>query len=158
MIREMYYSIIHITTNKTKMKKFYYIILFVFAMQQVYGQQTLEGTYTVDLAKTVDLMEGDKRQKYEGLEVSVKERANQSMEGRVFVFKEGGRLEVRWKVNGSDKFTDGTWELKDQENLMLKVGEQTTEYQVSWSTETDIVIKNEKGRGFFSNLYLKRSE
>lgn len=127
-------------------------------MQQVFGQQTLEGTYTVDLAKTVALMEGDNKQKYEGLETSVKQRANQSMEGRVFVFKEGGGLEVRWKANGSDKFAEGTWEMKDQENLLLKVGEQTTEYQVSWSAETDVVIKNESGRGFFSNLYLKRSE
>lgn len=127
-------------------------------MQQVYGQQTLEGTYTVDLAKTLALMEGDNKQKYESLEAPVKQRANQSMEGRVFIFKEGGRLEVRWKANGSDKFAEGTWELKDQENLLLKVGEQATEYQMSWSTETDIVIKNENGRGFFSNLYLKYSE
>jgi hypothetical protein len=140
------------------MRKFYYIILLIFTMQQVYGQQTLEGTYTVDLAKTVALMEGDSKQKYESLEASVKERANQSMEGRVFVFKEGGRLEVRWKANGSDKFVEGTWGLKDQEKLLLKVGEHTTEYQVSWSTATDIVIKNESGRGFFSNLYLKRTE
>jgi hypothetical protein len=140
------------------MKKYYYIILLVFATQQVYGQQTLEGTYTVDLAKTVALMEGDNKQKYEGLDASVKERANQSMDGRVFVFKEGGQLEVRWNANGSDKFAEGNWELKDQEKLLLKVGEQTTEYQVSWSTATDIVIKNKSGRGFFSNLYLKRSE
>jgi hypothetical protein len=140
------------------MKIFYYIILLLCTMEQVYGQQTVEGSYTVDLTKTVALMEGDNKQRYESLELGVKERANQSMEGRVFVFKEGGRLEVRWKANGSDKFAEGTWELKDQENLLLKVGEQTTEYQLSWSTATDLVIKNENGRGFFSNLYLKRSE
>ncbi|MBX2969799.1 MAG: hypothetical protein KF803_10555 [Cyclobacteriaceae bacterium] len=140
------------------MKKFYYIILLLCTMQQIYGQQALDGIYTVDLAKTVALMEGDNKQKYDSLDSSVKERARQSMDGRVFVFRAGGQLEVRWNANGSGKFTEGTWEMKDKEILLIKIGEQVTEYLVIRPTATGLVLKNEGGRGFFSNLYLESSE
>lgn len=137
------------------MRRILYITLFLLLVQQLKAQQTsLVGTYQVDLIKTLELMEGEWKQKYDGLEAPAKERANLSMADRVFVFHDNGQIEVRWKVNGTDKTATGTWELKEEDKLIIKIGEQTTQYTVSRPTNSDLVLKNASGKGFFNNLYL----
>lgn len=150
-------KIIPTTISKTNMRKFYYLILLLCSMHQIYGQQTFVGSYKVDIAKSLSLMEGEIKQKYEGLDSAVKERAKESMKDRVFNFKEEGQVEVRWNVNGSERVADGSWEFKSDDILTIKIGEQVTEYSVSKPTENDLVLKNQNGKGLFGNLYLTRN-
>lgn len=128
-------------------------------VKQVYAQEAMiTGSYKVDVIKSVSLMEGEVKQKYEELDSSVKERAKESMKDRVFNFQEDGQVEVRWKVNGSERVANGNWELKGDDILTIKIGEQVTEYSISRPTESDLVLKNPNGKGLFGNLYLTRAE
>jgi hypothetical protein len=103
-------------------------------------------------------MEGEWKQKYDRLETHAKDRANQSMMDRQFIFKDGGQVEVHWVYNGSSKFVTGTWELNGEENLYIKIGEQTTEYTVSRPSATSLILRNSKGKGFFNSLYLNQAQ
>lgn len=140
------------------MKRILYMALLMLLVQQLNAQQiSLSGSYQVDLNKTLELMEGEWKQKYDGLEMQAKERANQSMGDRIFIFQEGGQIEVRWKVNGSDKAVTGTWELKEEDKLIIKIGEQTTQYTFNLLSENGLILKNASGKGFFNNLYLVKA-
>lgn len=144
------------------MRRISYYILFSLLMllviEQLHGQQPLTGSYKVELSKTLALMEGEVKQKYEALDDQAKQRAGASMAGRVFTFQEDGQIEVRWNANGTERTTTGTWELKGDDELQIKMGEQVTEYNVSRPTEADLILRNSKGRGLFNNLYLERAE
>lgn len=141
------------------MKRISYSIFMLLIIQQLSAQQPLPtGTYKVDLNKTLALMEGEVKQKYEALDDQAKQRAGASMAGRVFIFRENGQIEVRWNANGTERTTTGNWELKGDDELQIKMGEQVTEYSISHPTQTRLILRNSKGRGLFNNLYLERAE
>jgi hypothetical protein len=138
--------------------KFCFLILFVLAFrQQGYAQQvSLIGTYRVHLANTLAVMDNEGKHKYEALDAQAKERARLSIEHRVFVLREGGQIEVRWKVNGSDKTASGTWELKDGDELVIEVEERITKFSYSQPTANALVLKNTNGKGLFNNLFMEK--
>lgn len=141
------------------MRSFYFTVLLVFTLCRTHAQLSLpEGTYHVDTQKTLALMEGERKQKYESLEAEAKARATQSMADRIFIFKEGGQVEVRWKVNGIGKSVAGTWALTGEDVLQIKINDQVTEYSFSWPTSTGLLLRNSKPAGFFSTLHLERAE
>lgn len=114
------------------------------------------GVWKVDVAESIKLMDADTRAKYDSARGEVKERAKKSMDGREFIFQGNGKIEARWSANGLDKSTNGTWELKDGDKLLITMDGQLTEYKTSSAKPNNLVLKNENGRGLFRNLYLAK--
>lgn len=139
------------------MRKYLTYFLFLFCFLQANAQLNFTpGTYKVDLGKTLELMEGEWKQKYDALTPNQKNLANQSMMDRLFVFYEEGHVDISWKVNESSKSITGTWQLNDSNNLLIRIGEQSTEYKMNSTESNGLALKNPNGKGFFNNLYLTR--
>jgi hypothetical protein len=67
------------------------------------------GTYRVDADRSESLMNQSVRLKYDSLNSDAKSRARASLGDCEFRFSEGGVLEVKWKVNGTEETVTGKW-------------------------------------------------
>lgn len=121
------------------------------------GQSQIQGTYHVSVSKTEELIAGSTKSKYDSLNSEAKSRARASLGDREFRFSEGGALEVKWKVNGSEKAVTGKWELRaNGAELALNVNGTETIYQLSRPDANSLVLHNEKGNGLYNTLYLTK--
>jgi len=129
------------------------IFLLIFISPNLFAQHTgLIGSWRIDLNKAIELMEEPHKSQFDSLSEEVKTRAFNSMRDREFTFEENGNFTGRWKSREADKISTGTWSVAG-EYLTLVVDNQSIEYEVTFDSFGNLVLKGLEKNGFFYNLY-----
>ena len=137
------------------MKRTYLILsILLFITTSVHAQQnTIIGTWQLDLTESIALMDNNTRQKFDGLDQSVKARIETSMSDRTFIVASNGDLTVHWKAQDSPRTSSGTWQTSG-ETLTITLDGDAQQYSYELITGNHLILRNTIPSGLFSNLYL----
>jgi hypothetical protein len=107
--------------------------------------------------RTLEIMDSNIKRRYDTLSTEAHARAVNAMKDRKFAFSKDGSVTVNWTSRSGPKVSTGTWAVDNLTgNLLITVGDGTTGFSYEFRSQTTLILRGKRRKGFFDNLCLER--